>query len=218
MGQLRSMTIPVTPIQQNCLVIWDTASGQGTVIDPGGDVPRILDALAKQAVKVEQILLTHGHFDHAGGAAELKEALSTADAPVPVVGPDERDRFLLDGLEDAAARFGIPGARNLVPDRWLVEGDQVTIAGVPFQVLHCPGHTPGHLAYVAPELNFAIVGDVLFRGSVGRTDFPYGDHDALITSIMTKLLPLGDQIAFACGHGIGSTFGQERQTNPFLPR
>ncbi|WP_159716178.1 MBL fold metallo-hydrolase [Geminicoccus flavidas] len=220
MCTLKAAVVPVTPFRQNCTILFDDASGVGTVVDPGGDVPMILAALSRHGVKVEQILLTHGHVDHAAGAALLQEQLNasgTEGAPIiPVVGPDRRDAFLLEGLEQQALQFGIEGARNLVPDRWLAEGEQVTIAGHPFDVLHCPGHTPGHLAFAAPGLGFAILGDVLFHGSVGRTDFPYGDTDALIRSIRTKILPLGDDIAFICGHGPGSTIGAERLGNPFL--
>lgn len=213
---LKAAIIPVTPFQQNCALLWEEATGRGVVVDPGGEVERILSALGELKVTPERILLTHGHADHAAGAAELREALTRAQgAPVPVEGPDRRDRFLLDGLEAAAAQWGMPG-RNVTPDRWLEEGDTVSIGGQEFAVLHCPGHTPGHVVFVSEALRVALVGDVLFRGSIGRTDFPYGDHAALIGAIHTKLLPLGDDIAFLCGHGPGSTFGQERLRNPFL--
>ncbi len=223
MSGLRAAIVPVTPFEQNCSLIWDEDTKRGSVIDPGGDVPRILDAIEKAGIEPEQILLTHGHIDHAGGAAELREALlrrssgQGAGGPaLPIVGPDERDRFLLEGLEQQALSFGLRGVRNVRPDRWLREGDKVAIAGQDFAVLHCPGHTPGHVVFVDPAARFAIVGDVLFQGSIGRTDFPYGDHAALIASIRTKLLPLGDDIRFLCGHGPGSSFGAERQRNPFL--
>ena len=204
--------IPVTPFQQNCTLMWDEATMQGAVIDPGGEVPRILAEIGQHGIQVERIALTHGHIDHAAGAAELKEALGG----IPVEGPDERDRFLLDGLAEQGRSMGLAGARNVTPDRWLHEGDTVTLAGADFDVLHCPGHTPGHVVFVNPAVRFAIVGDVLFRGSVGRTDFPYGDTRALLTSIHTKLLPLGDDVAFLCGHGPGSRLGVERASNPFL--
>jgi hydroxyacylglutathione hydrolase len=210
---LKAAIIPVTPFQQNCCLLWEENTGRGAVIDPGGEVDRILAAIAELRVEVEHILLTHGHIDHAGGAAELREAL----AGPPILGPDPRDRFLLDGLEAQGAQYGL-GSRNVLPDRWLAEGDAVEIGGHPFAVLHCPGHTPGHLAFVAAPLRLALVGDVLFQGSIGRTDFPYGDQPALLASIHGKLLPLGDDIAFVCGHGPGSTFGQERLRNPFLRR
>ena len=203
--------IPVTPFQQNCALMWDEATMKGAVIDPGGDVPEILAEIARQGVTVERIALTHGHIDHAAGAAALKEALGG----VPIEGPDERDRFLLEGLAEQGRSLGIP-ARPVTPDRWLREGDTVVLAGAEFGVLHCPGHTPGSVVFVNTAGRFAIVGDVLFRGSVGRTDFAYGDGDALIAGIKAKLLPLGDDMAFLCGHGPGSSIGVERRSNPFL--
>jgi glyoxylase-like metal-dependent hydrolase (beta-lactamase superfamily II) len=211
MSDFKASIIPVTPFQQNCTILWNEESKSAAIIDPGGDVGRILEAVAKLAVRPEKILLTHGHIDHAGGAAALKEALGG----VPIEGPDERDLFLLEGLQQQGRGYGMD-ARNVVPDRWLKEGENVTVAGLVFQVLHCPGHTPGHLVFFSEAMRFALVGDVLFRGSVGRTDFPYGDSDALIASITAKLLPLGDDVAFICGHGPGSTIGVERQANPFL--
>ena len=211
MPELQAAIIPVTPFQQNCVLIWDDASKQAWVIDPGGNVPRIQEAIATLGLKVERILLTHGHIDHAGGAAELREALN-----VPLEGPDERDAFLLDGLAEQGKAYGMTEARNVRPDRWLVEGDAVTLGTHRFDVLHCPGHTPGHLVLVNKVSRFALVGDVLFRGSVGRTDFPYGDPDALLASIRGKLLPLGDDVSFICGHGPGSTIAVERRANPFV--
>ena len=209
---IKAAIIPVTPFQQNCALLWDEASLRGSVIDPGGEVERILAAIGELKITIDSILLTHGHMDHAGGAAELKEALPGAP---PVIGPDRRDAFLLEGLEEQGAKYGMQ-ARNLVPDRWLAEGDTVAIGGEEFGVLHCPGHTPGHVVFVQTALRVAVVGDVLFRGSVGRTDFAYGDQEALLAAIRGKLLPLGDDIAFLCGHGPGSSFGQERRSNPFL--
>lgn len=211
MAQLQAAIIPVTPFQQNCVLLWDDASKQAWVIDPGGNVPRIQEAIATLGLKVERILLTHGHIDHAGGAAELREALN-----VPLEGPDERDAFLLDGLAEQGKAYGMAEARNVRPDRWLAEGDAVTLGTHRFDVLHCPGHTPGHLVFVNKISRFALVGDVLFRGSVGRTDFPYGDPDALLASIRGKLLPLGDDVSFICGHGPGSTIAVERRANPFV--
>jgi len=223
MTSLKAAVIPVTPFQQNCTLLWDEASGRGAVVDPGGEVARILQAIDQQGVRVEKILLTHGHIDHAGGAAELKERLERRrreagepDALIPIEGPDERDRFLLEGLAAQGRGFGMTDARNVVPDRWLEEGDEVTVGEHAFGVLHCPGHTPGHLVFVSRGAPFALVGDVLFRGSIGRTDFPYGDHRALLRAIADKLLPLGDDVAFLCGHGPGSTIGTERRSNPFL--
>ena len=217
MQSLKAVIVPVTPFQQNCAILWDDASKVGAVVDPGGEVDRILETVGKLGVQVEKILLTHGHIDHAGGAAALKEALAkgSADAPVPIEGPDERDRFLLDDLAEKGREFGMADARNVLPDRWLKEGDRVTVGGHAFEVLHTPGHTPGHVAFWNPKARFAVVGDVLFRGSVGRTDFAYGDHEALLRSIREKLFPLGDDVPFLCGHGPGSTIGLERRTNPF---
>jgi glyoxylase-like metal-dependent hydrolase (beta-lactamase superfamily II) len=213
---LKAAIIPVTPFQQNCALLWEEATGRGVVIDPGGEVDRIQAALTELKVTAERILLTHGHVDHAAGAAELRDALAAAQgAPVPIEGPDRRDAFLLDGLEEAAAKWDLP-ARNVTPDRWLAEGGTVEIGGHDFAVLHCPGHTPGHVVFVSEALRIAVVGDVLFRGSIGRTDFAYGDHAALLAAIHGKLLPLGDDIGFLCGHGPGSTFGFERERNPFL--
>ncbi len=210
---LKAAILPVTAFQQNCALVWDDTTMRATVMDPGGDVDRILEVLARQGLTLEQIVLTHGHIDHAGGADELRER-----APgVPVVGPHLADKMLLDNLEKQGAAYGLE-ARNLVPDRWLAEGETVTLGGEEFAVLHCPGHSPGSVVFVSESLRIAFVGDVLFQGSIGRTDFPYGDHAALINAIMTKLMPLGDDIQFLCGHGPGSDFGTERQTNPFLPR
>jgi glyoxylase-like metal-dependent hydrolase (beta-lactamase superfamily II) len=220
MANFRGAVIPVTPFQQNCTILWDDASKLALVVDPGGDVDRILAAIDQAGVTVERILLTHGHLDHAGGAAELAVALRERagdPASVPIEGPDERDLFLLQGIEDQAADFGF-AARNVTPDRWLHEGDSVTLGTNRFDVLHCPGHTPGHIVFVNHAARFALVGDVLFQGSVGRTDFPYGDHAALIDAITEKLLPLGDDLQFLCGHGPGSSIGAERRSNPFLPR
>ncbi len=208
---LKAGIIPVTPFQQNCTLVWDDTTKEATVIDPGGDVGQIMAQLEKQELKLVQILLTHGHIDHAGGADELRERTGIA-----VIGPQLGDKILLDHLEQQGRAYGLDGARNLVPDRWLEEGDTVMLGGAEFAVLHCPGHSPGSLVYVSTALRVAFVGDVLFQGSIGRTDFPYGDHDALINAIKTKLLPLGDEIGFVCGHGPSSDFGTERRTNPFL--
>jgi glyoxylase-like metal-dependent hydrolase (beta-lactamase superfamily II) len=218
MPALKAAIVPVTPFEQNCILLWEEAGKRAAVIDPGGDVERIRGAIDQLGLKVEKILLTHGHIDHAGGAAALKEALEAASgaAPVPIEGPDERDRFLLEGLERQGRAYGLLDARNVVPDRWLREGDTATVGGHEFAVLHCPGHTPGHVVFVSQSARFAVVGDVLFQGSIGRTDFPYGDHQALIRAIREKLLPLGDDLAFICGHGPGSTLGVERRTNPFI--
>ncbi len=207
---LKAAILPVTPFQQNCTLLWDPTTLIGAVIDPGGDLDHIEKAISEVGMKVEKILLTHGHIDHAAGAAELKERLG-----VPIEGPHEADRPLLDALEAQGQAYGLP-ARTVTPDRWLDEGDTVTVGGHSFDVLHCPGHSPGSVVLVNRKQRFAIVGDVIFQGSIGRTDFPYGDHAALINAIRTKLLPLGDEFAFICGHGPTSTIGQERRTNPFI--
>ncbi len=217
MPKLQATQIAVTPFQQNCALVWDAENNRGVVIDPGGDVPRIVAAVERAGFSVDRILLTHGHLDHAGGAMALKSALEAKQGSVvPIEGPHRADAFLLTGIAGQAAQYGLEGMANATPDRWLEEGDAVCVAGHAFAVLHCPGHSPGHVAFVSKELGFAVVGDVLFRGSIGRTDFAYGDHDALIAAITGKLLPLGDEMRFLCGHGPGSTFGAERQTNPFL--
>lgn len=211
MPQLRAAIIPVTVFQQNCTLLWNESTKRGAVIDPGGDLDRVMEAVEANGVEVEKILLTHGHIDHAGGAAELKERLG-----VPIEGPHRADSFLLERLVDSGRSSGIAGSRNATPDRWLDEGDRVSVGAADFAVLHCPGHSPGSVVFVNRDQRFAIVGDVLFRGSVGRTDLPGGDHQALIGSIKTKLLPLGDDVTFLCGHGPTSTIGQERATNPFI--
>lgn len=203
--------VPVTPFQQNCLLLWCENSRRAVVFDPGGDVPAIVDAIKQVGVTVEQIWLTHGHIDHVGGAAELRDLLN-----VPIVGPHIDDKFLLDHVVESGANFGMTGVRNFTPDRWLNEGDKVALGEMTFDILHCPGHSPGSVVFFNREMRFAHVGDVLFNGSVGRTDLPGGSHATLIRSITDKLLPLGDDVQFICGHGPGSTFGHERQTNPFL--
>ena len=213
MPPLRAAIIPVTVFQQNCTLLWSESTKKGAVVDPGGDLERVMDALEATGIEVEKILLTHGHIDHAGGAAELKDRLG-----VPIEGPHLADSFLLERLVDSGRSAGIAGSRNVTPDRWLDEGDQVGVGGADFAVLHCPGHSPGSVVFVNREQRFAIVGDVLFRGSVGRTDLPGGDPQALIRSIKTKLLPLGDDVTFLCGHGPTGTIGQERATNPFILR
>ena len=208
---LRAAILPVTPLQQNCAIVWCTATNAGAVVDPGGDVERIRAAVKETGAEVDKILLTHGHIDHAGGAAELAEALG-----VPVIGPHRDDEWLLEGLAEQGAQYGLSGARAVTPDRWLAEGDTVEVGKVSFEVLHCPGHTPGHVVFINREIGFGIFGDVLFQGSVGRSDFPRGSHEDLINSIRTKLLTLPDDFFFVCGHGPASTIGHERANNPFL--
>jgi glyoxylase-like metal-dependent hydrolase (beta-lactamase superfamily II) len=209
--RLKAAIVHVTPFEQNCTLIWDEATKRGAVVDPGGDVPQIEAAIAQVGLTVEKIVLTHGHLDHVGGAVELKQKLG-----VQIEGPHIADKFLMEGVEDQAARYGLSGLRNATSDRWMEEGQTLTIGGHDFEIFHCPGHSPGSLVYVNRPNRFALVGDVIFRGSIGRTDFPYGDHDALINAIKTKLLPIGDEIAFICGHGPMGQFGMERESNPFL--
>jgi glyoxylase-like metal-dependent hydrolase (beta-lactamase superfamily II) len=211
MPKANALIVPVTLFQQNCTLLWCEKSKRAAVIDPGGDLARIEEAIRKAGVSVERIWLTHGHIDHAGGAAELKERLG-----VPIEGPHRADRFLLERLVDTGRSFGMAGVRNVTPDRFLDETDQVEVGELAFAVLHVPGHSPGSIALFNAAQRFAIVGDALFRGSIGRSDIPGGDHDQLIASITSKLLPLGDDVAFICGHGPTSTIGHERKTNPFL--
>jgi hydroxyacylglutathione hydrolase len=206
-----AIIVPVTLFEQNCTILWDAQTKQAVVFDPGGEVPKILAAIEKTGVKVEKIWLTHGHIDHVGGAAELRDTLQ-----VPIEGPHRADKFLLDNVVTSGTTFGMRGVRNFAPDRWLEEGEQVQIGSLNFDILHCPGHSPGSVVYFNNDLRFAHVGDVLFNGSVGRTDLPGGSHPTLINSIKNKLLPLGDDVGFICGHGAGSSFGQERLTNPFI--
>jgi len=208
---LQAAIVPVTPLEQNCSLVWNPATMKGAVIDPGGDVPRILDAIKEVGITVERIILTHGHLDHVGGAMELKQALGVA-----IEGPHLADKFLMERAEEQARSYGLAGMRNASSDRWLNEGDMLEIGGEAFEIFHCPGHSPGSLVYYNKNNGFALVGDVLFQGSIGRTDFPYGDHEALITAIKTKLFPLGDNVVFICGHGPMSTIGDERRGNPFL--
>lgn len=210
MTQLKAFIIPVTPFQQNCSLVYDEARKVGAIVDPGGDVAMILQAIRESGVTIEKILLTHGHIDHAGGAAELKETLG-----VPIEGPHPEDKFLLDDLAQSGAKYGM-AARPVTPDRWLKEGDSVTVGDLTFAVYEAPGHTPGSVVFFNDANRFALVGDVLFQGSVGRTDFPRGDHAALIRSIKEKLYPLGDDVICLPGHGQPCQIGQERQTNPFL--
>jgi glyoxylase-like metal-dependent hydrolase (beta-lactamase superfamily II) len=207
---LRAAIIPVTPLQQNCTLLWCTATMRGAFVDPGGELPR-LNAAARQAgVSIEKILLTHGHIDHCGSAGILAGELG-----VPIEGPHQADSYWIDRLAEDGAKYGITG-RPFEPDRWLVDGDQVSVGELRFDVRHCPGHTPGHVVFHEPGSRLAMVGDVIFRGSIGRWDFAHGNQQQLISSITERLWPMGDDTAFVPGHGPMSTFGHERATNPFV--
>ena len=207
---LRAAVIPVTPLQQNCSLLWCTATMRGAFVDPGGDLPRLKDALARTGVTLEKILVTHGHIDHCGEAGTLARELG-----VPIEGPHEADRFWISRLDDDGRKYGIAGA-VFEPDRWLDQGDQVTVGDCILDVYHCPGHTPGHVVFHHAPSHLAIVGDVLFKGSIGRTDFPMGNHQDLIDAITGRLWPLGNQTMFVPGHGETSTFGYERKTNAYV--
>ncbi|MCC2977641.1 MBL fold metallo-hydrolase [Sphingomonas sp. PL-96] len=207
---IRAAIVPVTPLQQNCTLLWCTKTMRGAFVDPGGDLDRLRAAAEQNGVTIEKILLTHGHIDHCGEAKPLADQLG-----VPIEGPHEADRFWIARLDEDGKRWGLRGV-PFEPDRWLVEGDQVTVGEVAFDVYETPGHTPGHVVFHHPATQFALVGDVLFSGSVGRTDFPLSNHQALIDSIVTKLWPMGDATHFVPGHGQPGTFGQERRTNPFV--
>jgi hydroxyacylglutathione hydrolase len=211
MQNVRAAIIPVTDFQQNCTLMWCPQTMRAVVVDPGGDLPRIRRAIAEAEVTVEKIWLTHGHIDHAGAAAELRQELG-----VPIEGPHRAEEFLLGHIAASGLKFGMFSARNVMPDRWLDDGDAVAIGALTFAVLHCPGHSPGGVAFFNAAERFAFVGDVLFSGSIGRSDLPGGDHAALLRSIKEKLIPLGDDVSFICGHGPASTIGRERASNPFL--
>jgi hydroxyacylglutathione hydrolase len=208
---LRAVVVPVTPFAQNCSVIWCDATGRGAVIDPGGDLERILEVVESNGVKLEKILLTHAHIDHAGAVAELARRFS-----LPIEGPHSDDRFWIEQLPQQGAMFGLGRSESFEPTRWLGQGDTVTVGDIALEVRHCPGHTPGHVVFFEPDARLAFVGDVLFAGSIGRTDFPRGDYATLIRAIRENLLPLGDDVRFVPGHGPMSTFGEERKSNPFV--
>lgn len=203
--------VPVTPFQQNCSILLDEASGAAAVVDPGGEVDRILEALENSGARLEKIFITHGHVDHCAGTEELRRRTG-----VPVEGPHEEDRFWIEQVGASARQFGMGTAEPFVPDRWLKGGDTVTFGQVELAVRHCPGHTPGHVIFFSPKERVAIVGDVLFQGSIGRTDLPRGNHKTLIESITCELWPLGNDVTFIPGHGPVSTFGEERESNPFV--
>lgn len=208
---LKCAILPVTPFQQNCSIVWDDATLAAAIVDPGGDLDGIGRVVAEHGLKVEKILLTHGHIDHAGGTAELARELG-----VPIEGPHRDERFWIDLLPSQARQWGFPPAAAFTPDRWLAQGDTVTVGGLELEVRHCPGHTPGHVIFFHAPSRLAIVGDVLFRGSIGRTDFPRGDHATLLRSIREQLFTLGDDVTFVPGHGPLSTIGEERRSNPFV--
>ncbi len=208
---LQAVIVPVTPFQQNCSVIWNRQNGRGALIDPGGDIDRLVEVLEEHEVTLEKILLTHGHLDHASATATLAERFD-----VPVEGPHRDDDFLLQSLPKQGEKYGFTWARACTPDRWLENGDQVSVADMVFDVVHCPGHTPGHVVFFHEPSRLAFVGDVLFHGSIGRTDLPRGNHMDLINSIRERLWPLGEDVRFVPGHGGMSTFGNERKTNPYV--
>ena len=208
---MKIAVIPVTPFQQNCSLLICETSGKAAIVDPGGELDKIIAAAGEHGVEIEKIFVTHAHIDHAGGVAELAELLD-----VPVEGPHREDQFWIDMLEEQANMFNFPACRAFEPQRWLQQGDKVRFGDVSMNVHHCPGHTPGHVIFHHVETQLAIVGDVLFQGSIGRTDFPRGDHATLISSIKQKLWPLGDEVQFVPGHGPTSTFGYERLTNPYV--
>jgi hydroxyacylglutathione hydrolase len=211
MPKLRVAIIPVSPFQQNCSLVFDEETKRGVVVDPGHDVDRIMEAISKLGITVEMILLTHGHIDHAGSADELREKLG-----VHVVGPHRDDQFFMDSLAVRGLEFGMRGCRNVTPDRYLSDGDTVEVAGFTFEIVHAPGHSPGSVVFFSRAHQFALMGDVLFKQSIGRTDLPGGDHDTLLRSIREKVIPLGDDVSFLPGHGQASRIGDERLSNPFL--
>jgi glyoxylase-like metal-dependent hydrolase (beta-lactamase superfamily II) len=208
---LHHVIIPVTAFRQNCSLLWCGETRRGVVVDPAGETTCILSEIERQDIAVEKILLTHGHIDHAAGAPELAKALG-----VPIEGPQREDAFWLQNLPQQSTYFGLPPASPFEPDRWLEDGDRVAFGRVELEVLHCPGHTPGHLVYFDPASKLALVGDVLFKGSIGRSDFPRGDQAELVRSIRERLFPLGDEVRFIPGHGPMSRFGEERRHNPFV--
>ncbi len=208
---LHYLTVPVTQFEQNCSIVWCDATQRAAIIDPGGDLDVLLAEVKRLDLKLEQIWLTHAHIDHAGGTGELARTHQ-----LPIIGPHPGDQFWIDGLPQQSAMFGFPPAETFVPTRWLKDGDTVQIGESVLQVRHCPGHTPGHVVFYSPDIQRAFVGDVLFAGSIGRTDFPQGDHATLIASITQRLWPMGDETVFIPGHGPESTFGRERKTNPYV--
>ena len=208
---LQVAILPVTSLRQNCSIIWCDETGRGAIVDPGGDASQIIDAVTETKMKPELVLITHGHFDHAGSAAEIAEKFD-----VPIEGPHLEDKFMIDGMAEQAAMFDAPWCETFSPSRWLEGGDKVKFGNVELDVFHCPGHTPGHVVFYDKGTDIAFVGDVIFKGSIGRTDLIKGDHQALVSSIRDRLFPLGDDVTFVPGHGPNSTFGEERKSNPFV--
>lgn len=208
---LRYQIIPVTPFQQNCTVFWNEETKKGAIVDPGGDLSMLDKFIDEQGIEIEKILVTHGHLDHAGSVKAMAD-----ERGIPIIGPHKEDKFWIDGMPEAAAQYGFPEALAFEPDQWLEHGDTVEVAGACFDVVHCPGHTPGHVVFVQSDDKVAMVGDVLFQGSIGRTDFPKGNYQQLIDSITQRLWPLGLDITFIPGHGPTSTFEAEKKTNPFV--
>jgi len=212
MSQIDLRILPVTPFSQNCSLLWDTDSMEGIFVDPGGEADKLMAEAKKLGVTIKEIWLTHGHLDHAGGAEDIRAALG-----IPIIGPHKDDQFWMDMIEQSWAQYGHQGmGKNVVPDRYLEDGETLTLGSVTFDVAHTPGHTPGHVVIHNRDMKIAFVGDVIFRGSIGRTDFPKGNHQQLLDSITDKLWPLGNDMRFVPGHGPMSTFGQERQDNAFV--
>jgi len=208
---LRYHTVPVTAFQQNCSIVWCDETLEAAVIDPGGDLPRILQAVQDRGLTLKQILLTHAHIDHAGGTGTLARELG-----LPIIGPHEADQFWITGLPQQSRMFGFPPAEMFTPTRWLNDGDSMRVGRCSLQVRHCPGHTPGHVVFHSIEARRCFVGDVLFAGGIGRTDFPQGNFETLIASITQRLWPMGDDTVFIPGHGPESSFGAERRSNPYV--
>lgn len=208
---MKATIIPVTPLEQNCTLLWCENTKKAALVDPGGDIPLLLKAVEEHGLTLEKLLITHGHLDHCSATSELAETYK-----LPIEGPQQEDKFWIDGLPQACRQWGFPMVKPFTPDRWLQDGDKVTVGDVELEVLHTPGHTPGHVVFYFRPGKIAFVGDVLFQGSIGRTDFPRGDYQTLIRSIKEKLFPLGDDVTFVPGHGPLSTFGDERRTNPYI--